>query len=313
MRRLAWLVPILAACAPRGADVAVPESRAPLPCRAEAGVTLQILGSGGPIPDDRRASAGYLVWVDGRARALVDVGGGTFQRFGEAGASVDDLEVIALTHLHADHSADLPALLKGTYFGDRRRDLVVVGPSGDGPFPAVGEFLRAMFGPEGAYAYLGWLVDEGGSFSLRPVEIDRTVREPQSVDVEGMELEAVGVEHGPVPALGYRLRVGGTTLAFSGDQNGDNPAFVELARGADILVMHHAVPEGVDAAAAKLHAEPSEIAAAASDAGVGTLVLSHLMHRSLEDVGGSVKVISSRFRGKVVVGEDLMCLTPPTS
>ena len=55
-------------------------------CSKDAGVVLQVLGSGGPIADDGRASSSYLVWVDGVARALVDVGAGSFLRFGEAGA-----------------------------------------------------------------------------------------------------------------------------------------------------------------------------------------------------------------------------------
>jgi hypothetical protein len=46
---------------------------------------------------------------------LVDAGGGTFLRFGEAGGSVEDLDRIAISHLHTDHVADLPALLKGGY------------------------------------------------------------------------------------------------------------------------------------------------------------------------------------------------------
>ena len=42
------------------------------------GVVLQVLGSGGPIADDGRASTAYVVWVDGESRLLVDMGGGRF-------------------------------------------------------------------------------------------------------------------------------------------------------------------------------------------------------------------------------------------
>ena len=58
-----------------------------------------------------RASTGYLVWRDGRAAVMVDVAGGTFLRFGEAGARLDDLSVLAISHLHPDHVTDLPGLL----------------------------------------------------------------------------------------------------------------------------------------------------------------------------------------------------------
>ena len=76
--------------------------------RAAEGVAVQVLGSGGPIADDARASAAYLVWIDGLSRALVDFGGGAFLRFGEAGGEFDALDFVGISHFHADHSADLP-------------------------------------------------------------------------------------------------------------------------------------------------------------------------------------------------------------
>jgi hypothetical protein len=51
-----------------------------------AGVSVQVLGSGGPELQDKRASSSYLVWQDGQARVLVDAGGGSALRFGESGA-----------------------------------------------------------------------------------------------------------------------------------------------------------------------------------------------------------------------------------
>ena len=41
-------------------------------CPPGRGLVLQVLGSGGPVADDDRASSAYLVWHDGRARVLVD-------------------------------------------------------------------------------------------------------------------------------------------------------------------------------------------------------------------------------------------------
>src|ERR1700761_692109 len=63
------------------------------------GITLQVLGSGGPELQDKRASSSYLVWRGGSPRVLVDIGGGAALRFGESGATVSDLDVILLTHL----------------------------------------------------------------------------------------------------------------------------------------------------------------------------------------------------------------------
>src|SRR5215831_20797810 len=47
--------------------------------------TLQILGSAGPAFNKDRASSSYLLWIDGKARMLVDMGGGAYLRFGQSG------------------------------------------------------------------------------------------------------------------------------------------------------------------------------------------------------------------------------------
>src|SRR5579862_10028706 len=70
------------------------------------GVQVQVLGSGGPELEDKRASSSYLVWKDDRPRILIDAGGGSALRFGQSGAHVAELDAILFTHLHIDHSAD---------------------------------------------------------------------------------------------------------------------------------------------------------------------------------------------------------------
>src|SRR5262245_45577366 len=74
-------------------------------------LAVQVLGSGGPFATTNRASSSYVVWRAGRAVVLVDMGGGAFLRFGEAGARLEDLSLLAISHLHPDHVSDLPALL----------------------------------------------------------------------------------------------------------------------------------------------------------------------------------------------------------
>src|ERR1700732_5453122 len=73
--------------------------------------TVQILGSGGPAINRERASASYLLWVGGQARMLIDIGGGTYLRFGQSEAKLSDLALVGISHLHPDHVSDLPALL----------------------------------------------------------------------------------------------------------------------------------------------------------------------------------------------------------
>lgn len=109
------------------------------------GIWIQVLGSGGPKANDGRASSGYLVWSDGRARILVDMGPGSMLRYEESGAKIEELNVVLLTHLHVDHSADLPALIKASYFTDRTKDLPVYGPTGNSVMPDTTSFVQALF------------------------------------------------------------------------------------------------------------------------------------------------------------------------
>src|SRR5271169_2225222 len=72
------------------AEASSPPSTAPPPavCAPSAALSsafeLAVLGSGGPVSSGRAAS-GYVVFIDGVPRALVDVGPGAFERLGEMG------------------------------------------------------------------------------------------------------------------------------------------------------------------------------------------------------------------------------------
>src|SRR6202035_1339882 len=95
---------------------------------ASGSVTVQILGSGGPAINGERASTSYLLWIDGKARMLIDMGGGAYLRFGQSGAKLGDLALIAISHLHPDHVSDLAALLWLSH-QVRKEPLPIVGPS----------------------------------------------------------------------------------------------------------------------------------------------------------------------------------------
>ena len=280
-------------------------------CEADQGVVLQVLGSGGPIADDGRASTGYLVWVNGKSRVLIDTGGGTFLRFGEAGASFEDLDFIGLSHLHTDHSADFPALIKSGNFSPRKRELPVAGPSGDGPFPGLESYLQSLFGDGGAYAYLG---DFLNGTSGKPMLVSREVETGEAAVAysgDRLRVEAMRVPHAIVPTVAFRVSVGDVSLVFASDQNGGDPAFVDFARDATVLVMHMVVPEGVKGVGRRLHAPPSVIGDIAAEAEPGKLVLSHFMARSLAALDDNVALVTERYDGEVTLAEDLACIPVP--
>ncbi len=292
-----------------GADLGRDATR----CGQSAPVAVQVLGSGGPELSGGRASSGYLLWVDGVARLMVDAGSGSLLRFGQTGAALADLEWLALTHLHVDHAAELPALVKAGYFSSRERALPVSGPSGNQRFPGLIEYLSGLFGEAAPFRYLGGALDgTGGQFELVPVELaaepgERTVvlSDPR------LHVEAIGVRHGPVPAVAYRVSTGGRHVVFSGDHDGRTEGFWGLARGADLLIANMAVPQGARGPALDLHAAPARIGRGAASAGVKHLLLSHLMRRSLAGLDESTARVRAEFNGRVSVADDLMCVPIP--
>lgn len=306
------LMLLLAWCATLSAFSASWAMETAVPCPPRSGVAVQVLGSGGPVADDNRASSAYLVWVDGAARVLVDAGAGAFLRFGEAGARFEDLDLVAISHFHTDHSADVPALLKSGYFSDRTRAVTVSGPDGHGGFPGLERWLRALIGPGGAYAYLSGYED--GSDGLVRIEPKMAAGDPgirsEILASERLRVAALGVPHGIVPSLAYRIEVDGKALVFTSDQNGTDTRFADFARGADLLIAHLAIPESAGGAAVRLHARPSVIGNLASAADVRQLLLSHLMRRSLRRLDRQLEIVREAYPGPVRVAEDLACYVP---
>jgi ribonuclease BN (tRNA processing enzyme) len=274
------------------------------------GVAVQVLGSGGPELQDKRASSSYLVWEDGQAKALIDAGGGSALRFGESGAQMSQLEVVLFTHLHVDHSADFPALIKSSWFEDRKRPLPIYGPAGNEFMPSIEEFVYDLFGEKhGAYRYLSELLapGENGSYKMQPHNVVAGST-PQVVFRSGdLAASAVRVVHGGVPALAWRVEARGKLIVFSGDTNGEGEGLVRLAANADLFIAHNAVPEGATGIERRLHMPPSVIGQIAENGHVKSLVLSHRMLRTLGKENQTQSEIKKRYSGPIAFANDLDC------
>jgi len=114
----------------------------------------------------------------------------------------------------------------------------------------------------------------------------------------------VNVPHGPIPALAWRIESGNCAVTFTGDTNEPGTALTKLARGSDLLIAHHAIPEHAGEVASSLHMPPSSIGKLAADAGVKRLVLSHRMRRTLNSEAETLKVIRKYYSGPVTFAED---------
>jgi ribonuclease BN (tRNA processing enzyme) len=240
---------------------------------------------------------------------LVDAGGGSALRFGESGAQMSQLDAIFFTHFHVDHSGDFSALVKSSWFEDRKRPLPVYGPEGNDFMPSTTEFVADSFGGQhGAYRYLSELLEPGeeGSYKLQPHNVAGSERPIQVFRDGDLAAQAVRVIHGGVPALAWRIEIRVKQIVFTGDTNGEG-RLTQLAAKADLLIAHNAVPECAVGVERKLHMPPSVIGQIAANARVKHLVLSHRMLRTLGREDQTRSEIRKRYVGLVDFANDLDC------
>lgn len=197
---------------------------------------VTVLGSGSAQPTHRRASAGYLVEWRGGA-LLLDAAAGTYMRALKAGLDPARLRALVLSHLHPDHTADLPALLWA-----RRQTpglppaLTIVGPAGTA---GLLERVQALYG--------SWL------------DVPRDVS-PFPCELDGLLIQAFPARHS-AEAVCLRLVAGGRALAYSGD-TGDCEGLRAACREADLALLEcttmdaqegHMTPADCEAVAAATH------------------------------------------------------------
>lgn len=180
-----------------------------------APMELAFLGTGAAFSLERHNGA---VCVD--RRLLLDAGAPLLPHLGRLGIDAGGIDAIFLTHFHGDHLAGLIPYLCYRAFGTEPRPLTVVGPGGVGE--RVGRLLDAAWGSA------DWQEIQA-AFPLRFQEAGKRG------EAVGVAYETVPLEHGKVPGMGYRLRLGGRVLAYAGDTRA-TPALDRLVQGADVAI-----------------------------------------------------------------------------
>lgn len=290
------------------------------PGSAPVALELIVLGSGGPAALGRAGSS-YLVLLDGRPRILVDAGPGSFARLGEARVPIDALDLILLTHLHADHAGELPGIIKARAVSSAEPiRFEIYGPAGraaqkdTAAFPATSRFVELMFGAEGAFAYLK---DFSAPVSFKTTDLPVTgaaARAARTIYAQAdLTIRAVAGHHGDAPAIIYRIDYRGHSIAFSGDIDASGlPALADIAQGANLLVFDAVVldPPGSPEVLYSLHSPPHAIGALAQRSRVGQLLLSHLSPAVTENRKAVLASIAQHYRGRVTFAADGMHLRP---
>jgi ribonuclease BN (tRNA processing enzyme) len=269
---------------------------------------VQIIGAGGPELDDRQASSSYIVWHDDKARVLIDTGPGSSVGFDLAGANFEDLEVIAFTHLHADHTTDFPAYIQGSSLLEREQPLTVMGPdSNTAEYPDTETFIKRLIGPQGAYPALADFLTFK-SYKIRARNIPSSGnRRWAKYGTETLRMSAIPVNHADVPALAWRVDIGDRSIVFTGDFNNQKDAVAKFASNVDALVASHAIPEISRGTQRELHSLPSQLGRIASQASARMLILSHRMNRTKGRETQSREKIEENYDGTLLFANDMEC------
>jgi len=271
-------------------------------------ITAILIGTGNPRPNPQRAGAATAI-VAGNKWFLVDAGRGATLRIAGTKLKYEEMRAVFITHLHSDHTAGLPDVFTTSWqFGRKTRPLQLYGPDG---IKALSDAILQFF----AYD-IHIRRDLVEHHPAAGATIDtHVVKEGVVYDDGDVRVTAFKENHAPVePAFGYRFDSGGHSIVVSGDTR-PNANLVKYAKGADVLIIESYLPgffRTVDTpqVAARLesyHTSAVEAGEIARDAGVKTLVLTHLMPP--EPDAAYLPWVKKSFRGKIIIGSDLKIIT----
>ena len=153
---------------------------------------------------------------------LLDCGCSALVSLNRAGVSPSLIDLIIVSHFHADHFGGIPFLIRQQHFDKRQKPLTVVGPKGiDKKVLDAGAVLfpsGEMFNPSFPVQFIEYASDER-------LQIDRTI-----------SLMAFPVEHVPeTHPHAIRLNIDDWVIAFSGDTRWTNN-LIKAAHKADVFI-----------------------------------------------------------------------------
>ncbi|MBB4734972.1 ribonuclease BN (tRNA processing enzyme) [Micrococcus cohnii] len=237
---------------------------------------LTIIGSSGSFPGPGSPASCYLLTAESVAadgvtpktwRILLDMGNGslgTLQRY----ILLEDLDAIALSHLHPDHFMDLCGMhvaIRWNPAGWHAGRVPVLGPSGTAERIAVAYGMDPEPGMREDFEFQTWSPHEPmtvGPFRITPVPVRHPIDEAYALRIEVEETDEDGHE---------RTRV----LTYSGDTDSCD-GLVEAARDADLFLCEAAFHEGRDDHIEGVHLTGFRAGQMAAQAGAKKLLLTHL-------------------------------------
>jgi ribonuclease BN (tRNA processing enzyme) len=284
---------------------------------AATGTKLVLLGTGGgPVPGRSRRMTSHVLVSNG-ATYVLDCGLGVTNQYARLGLEYGAIRSIFITHMHPDHAVEYGPLLEIGWIHGMRPDVSAYGPPPLSQMTA--DFIRSQ------RAIIDFWASDFHMTPLTSVATTELVSAGPVMRDANVRVTSVLVQHPPVhPAYGYRFDFADRSIAFSGDTV-PLEAVAQMAKGADVLVheamylpaveeevrtqiahgqhtsfeafMHHMAVD---------HSSAEDVGRIATEAGVRTLVLSHLTPSEGASDDQWRTAAAKQFAGEILVGHDLM-------
>ncbi len=237
------------------------------------------------VPSGQRSSPCHILDSDG-ARIAFDLGPGSIHAMARQGHAWWRLSHVVLSHYHTDHICDLPHLLFALRWGapePRSRPLHILGPPG---LHDRAEGLRRAHGD--------LIVRPGFDVVYHEVERRGRVMAPGT----SIHLAFFPTTH-TENSIAVSADWGAGTVGYTGDAGPDS-GLGQFFRGVDLLVSEcsYADPPPSDN-----HLSCAAVAAMASQAGPGLLVLTH-MYPPLDATSALTLVGAAGYGGRIVCAGD---------
>jgi len=237
--------------------------------------SLLFLGSGGSMITRTRVCSGILF-----GNKLLDCGFGVLSNLRRGGISLEQIDELYVTHMHADHIGDFTAIVWAMQLEGRKKPLRVI--CSERTRQSLNKILDLQSTPEGFVKFkLLYMSPKEAA-----VQYCRTDHEPEN--------------------LAYRVELGGREMVYTGD-TGYSRAVATLSEGVHALI-HEAtfLRDQTEYARATKHSTAGDAGRIAEEAKAKKLLLTHLSPLNDGREEEYVKEARTAYRGEVIVACDLL-------
>jgi ribonuclease BN (tRNA processing enzyme) len=245
---------------------------------------------------------------------VIDCGYGVSRQLVSAGVSLDRLRYIFITHHHSDHDLEYGTLFYNAWVAKHSSYIDAYGPAG------LKKMTRAWF------SYMKFdidtrIVDEGMADPRKLLMVHEFDKPDVVMQNEDVKVSSCLVRHPPIKqSYAYRFDAKDRSVVISGD-TAYAPELAEFAKGADVLIHEVMYLPAIEklikqfAGATRLrehlmaaHTSTEDVGRIAAQAGVKTLVLTHFVPGDDATITDEqwAEAVRKNFRGRIIVGKDLM-------